>query len=295
MKVLASGLATRLLAEPVKFKDKTLVKFVDADVLKQTRGDRAATFTKLDGTWKMTAPLATEAEQAGLDDLVNLGARLRADEIVAEKPADLKQFGLDNPTATVQFLSGDKPVLALLIGKYHTDGKRAYAKLEQGDVVALLDAPTTAKLLGEYRKRAVWSGVDAAQVQSFIVSAGEANFQFRKAGQAWIDPTKSDDIPDAAIITDTLSTLAGLKAERYVADKDANLKLFGLDKPSQVMVLGQQGGANFTLQLGGEVGGTNGKQVYAKVGEAKRTDVVVLSEEDTAKLRRDRTKYIGKK
>ena len=295
VKVLGAAIANRLLAEPVKFKDKTLVKFVDADVLKHTRGDRAATFTKLDGTWKMTAPITTEAEQTSLDDLVSLAARLRADEIVAEKPADLKPFGLEAPIAKLQFLAGEKPVLALLIGKYHTDGKRAYAKLEQGDVVALLDAVTTAKLLGEYRKRTVWSGVDAAQVQSFVVSVGETNFQFRKAGQAWIDPTKTDDIPDVAIITDTLSALAGLKAERYVADKDANLKLFGLDKPSQVIVLAQQGGATFTLQLGGEVGGTNGKQVYAKVGDAKRTDVVVLSEEDTGKLRRDRAKYVGKK
>jgi Domain of unknown function (DUF4340) len=295
VKVLTAAFANRLLAEPVKFKDKTLVKFVDADILKQTRGDRAATFTKVDGTWKMTAPLGTDAEQTALDDLVNLAARLRADEIVAEKPADLKQYGLDAPTAKLEFLTGDKTVLGLFIGKLHTDGKRAYAKLEQGDVVALLDVATTAKLLGEYRKRTVWSGVDAAQVQSLVVSAGETNFQFRKAGQAWIDPTKAEDIPDVAVITDTLSTLAGLKAERYAADKDSNLKLFGLDKPSQVIVLVQQGGVSFTLQLGGEVGGTNGKQVYAKVGDPKRTDVVVLSEEDTAKLRRDRTKYLGKK
>ncbi len=85
-----------------------------------------------------------------------------------------------------------------------------------------------------------------------------------------------------------------MRAERFVADKDANLKLYGLEKPSRVIVVSLVGGMSKTLQLGGEVGGTNGKQVYAKVADADRTDVFILSEADTAKLVRDRAGY-GKK
>jgi Domain of unknown function (DUF4340) len=290
VKVLAGAVANRLLAEPVKFKDKLLGKFVDADKVTIARGDRKAEFAKVNGTWKMTSPVATDAEQGDLDALIAAAAKLRADELVAEKPADLKQYGLDKPTATVTFFNGDKEVLGVLLGKKDADGRRAFAKLANGEAVALLDAGLTAKLLGEYRKRAVWSGVDASQVQAIAVSAGDANFAFTKAGPAWLDPQKADDLPDPAKVTDTLAALAALKAERFAADKDADLKLYGLDKPSRVIVVTQPTGAK-TLHLGGEVGGTNGKQVYAKVDEKDRTDVFVLSEKDTAALTRDRGGY----
>ena len=291
VKVLAAAVATKLLADPVKFKDKLLGKFVDADKVTITRGDRKAEFAKVDGTWKMTAPVSTDAEQGELDALIAAAANLRADELVAEKAKDLKEYGLDSPAAAVKFFNGDKEVRSVLLGKRDADGRRAFAKLEGADAVVLFDAPLTAKLLGEYRKRGVWTGVDASQAQTIAVSSGDSNFAFSKFGPAWLDQQKPDDQPDAAKVTDTLAALAGLKAERFVSDKEADLKLYGLDKPSRVIVLTQQGGGSKTLLLGGEVGGTNGKQVYAKVGDKDRTDVFVLSEADTAKLVRERAGY----
>ncbi len=290
VKVLAGAVASRLLAEPVKFKDKLLGKFVDADKVTITRGGRKAEFAKVDGTWKMTAPVATDAEQGELDALIAAAANLRADELVTEKAKDLKEYGLDAPTAAVKFFNGDKEVRSVLVGKKGADG-RAFAKLEAADAVVLFDAGLTAKLLGEYRKRAVWTGVDASQVTSIAVSSGDSNFAFTKLGPVWFDAQKADDQPDAAKVTDTLAALAGLKAERFAADKDADLKLYGLDKPSRVIVITQQGGTAKTLQLGGEVGGTTGKQVYAKVADKDRTDVFVLSEKDTATLTRERAGY----
>lgn len=291
VKVLAGPLANKLLADPIKFKDKALASFVDADKVTVTRGDRTATFAKVDGTWKMTAPTAADAEQAELDDLINTAAKLRADELAAEKPADLKPFGLDAPQAKLTFYNGDKEVLSVLVGKFDGDTKRAFGKVAKGDAVAVFDTALTGKLLNEYRKKAVWTGVDAAQVQSLVVSAGSANFAFSKVGPMWIDPAKPDEAIDTAKVTDTLAALAGLKAERFVADKDADLKLYGLEKPSRVIVVRSPNGEAKTLHLGGEVGGTSGKQVYAKVADPGRTDVFVLSEADTVKLVRDRSGY----
>ena len=65
---------------------------------------------------QLTEPVAADAEQTEMEDLINALARLRADELVADKPADLKPFGLDKPEARWRFLSGDKEVLSLLIG-----------------------------------------------------------------------------------------------------------------------------------------------------------------------------------
>src|SRR6185369_1709341 len=101
-------LATRLLAEPLKFHDRELVKFSDADRVTVAHAGRTATFARIDGTWKMTAPIASEAESVDLDELVQAANKLRADELIADKPADLKPFGLDKPEAELTFFLGDK-------------------------------------------------------------------------------------------------------------------------------------------------------------------------------------------
>ena len=298
VKVVSGAVLNKLLGEPIKFKERLLnsAKFVDADKVTIERGERKATFAKVDGTWKMTAPVAAEAEQTDLDELVNAVAKFRADELVAEKPTDLKPFGLDAPRAKVKFSMNDKEVLSVLVGAAEKDGSRAHAMVEKGELVGLLDASLTGKLLGEFRKRAAWTGVDASQVNTLAISDGKANLVLRKTGPTWADPEKLTDLFDAAKVTEMLAALAQLKAERYVADKDANLELYGLKEPKRVIVLTlQEGAVTKSLQIGAEVGGTNGKQVYAKVNEPGRTDVFVLSEADTAKLMRDRTGLLAKK
>ncbi len=291
--VLAGPLAKKLLGDPIKFRDRSLAKFVDADKLVLERGDRKVTFAKVAGTWKVTEPVQADAEQADLDELVNALANLRADELVADKPADLKPFGLAAPEAKWKLFAGDREVLSLQVGTKEKDGPRAYAKTEKGDVVALLDPALTGRVLGEYRKRAVFADLDASQVDSLIVSTGTANFVLRKDGSAWKDPAKPAEPIDAAKVTETLAALAGLKAERFVADADAKLGLYGLEKPSRVVVVTAKGGPPKTLQIGGPVGESGGKQVYAK--RSDQPAVFVLSEADTAKLTRDRPAFAGKK
>jgi hypothetical protein len=293
--VLAGPLANKLLAEPIKFHDKTLAKFVDADRLTLERDGRKVTFAKVAGTWKVTEPVQADAEQTDLDELVNALANLRADELVAEKPADLKPFGLSTPEATWKAFAGDREVLSLLVGAKEKAGPRVYAKTATGGAVALLPPALTNRVFGEYRKRAIWSDLDASQIESLILSTGTANVLFRKGPAGWTDAAKPGEAIDAAKMNETLAALAGLKAERYVADKDAKLGLYGLDKPRRVVVVTQKGGGTKTLQIGGPVGGTDGKQVYAKVGDPARGEVFVLSEADTAMLLRDRAAFAGKR
>jgi hypothetical protein len=287
--VLAAAIANKLLADPIKFRDKGLARFVDADRATVVRGDRTVTFAKVNGTWKTTAPVDAEAEQGDLDELVNALARLRADELIADDPKDLKPYGLDPPAGTWRLFAGDREVLALQFGK--VEGGKVYAKLAKENLVAKLDAALTNRLLAEYRKHAVWSGVDAAQAESVTVKAGATSFTFTKEGQSWVEKANPKDAIDSAKVTDLLSALAGLKAERYAADKDGDPKLFGLAPPQRTIIVTQSGGVTKTLLIGLPEGGSDGKRVYAKPDEKDRTDVVVLSDADTEKLMRDRSAY----
>jgi hypothetical protein len=133
--------------------------------------------------------------------------------------------------------------------------------------------------------------VDAAQAESVTVKAGATSFTFTKEGQTWVDKANPKDAIDSAKVTDLLSALAGLKVERYAADKDGDPKLFGLAPPQRTITVTQSGGVTKTLLIGLPEGGSDGKRVYAKPDEKDRTDVVVLSDADTEKLMRDRAAY----
>src|SRR4029077_3258238 len=109
-----------------------------------------------------------EAEATELDDLVGSMARLRADELVAEKPGDLKQYGLDAPELRWRFLIGDREVLQILVGKRDDSTGRRYAKLAYGDLVFLLAPALSAQATAENQKRRVWTNFDAAQAESLI-------------------------------------------------------------------------------------------------------------------------------
>ena len=290
--VLPAALAKKLLAPPIAFRDRTLARFVDADKLVLERGDRKVTFAKTGVTWKVTAPVEATAESAELEALVAELGKLRADTWVAEKTKDLKPFGLDRPEAKWTLTYDDKPVLVLLVGKKTADG-RAHVATGPGELVGLLDAARTDRVLAEYRARKPWD-VDAAQAESVDLAVGGAKFRLEKQGAEWVDPAKPADAIDVRAVNELLGTLGALRVERYAADAGADLKLYGLEKPEATLAVNSPAGRH-VLEVGGVVGGSGGKQRYARVADKDRTDVFVLSEADTARLTRDRSVYAPKK
>jgi hypothetical protein len=289
--VLPAALVQKLLAPPVAFRDRTVARFVDADKAVLERGDRKITFAKVGAAWKVTEPVASAAESAELEALVADLGKLRAETWVGDKK-DLKPFGLDKPEAKWTLFDGDKTVLVLLIGKKAADG-RVHVATDKGDLVGLLDRVLTSRVLAEYRARKPWD-VDAAQVQSIEIDTAGKTFTLEKAGAMWIDAGKPDDPIDARVVNELLGTLGALRVERYAADKDADVKLFGLEKPEITLTV-MAGPTKRVLEIGGTVGGTDGKQRYARVADKDRTDVFVLTEADTTRLTRDRGAYLVKK
>jgi hypothetical protein len=289
--VIPAALARRLTAGPLAFRDRTLLKVTsDPDRVRLERDPRKATFSKAEGSWKMTEPVKADLDQDALDDFLNSLLTLRADELVSEKPTpdELKTFGLDNPEAKWRLQSGDKDLLTLQVGRREKGGPRAYARLAGRDLVFLLDPGLSAKALGEFRTRSVWANPpDAVGVVGLEVKkAGGGGFELAKGDDGWKAVGKPDAKIDARTVEETLAALSGLKLERYAVDKDANLALFGLaPEPEWTVEVRTRTGQRFTLQLGHTEG--ESKRRYAHVPEAGRTDVFVIGEADAEKIARD--------
>jgi hypothetical protein len=297
--VLNGNVAKRLLAEPIRFRERNLASFVTADKVVVTRNGKDATFVKAAGVWKMQEPLAADAEDEALRELHDSLARLRAEEIVAEKPADLKQYGLDKPERW-RLYSGDREVLNLLVGAREKvgepgklkDGFRSYAKLEKGDLVVLLDMALTSKLAVAYRKRALWEPLDVAQATTieFDTPDGPGSFKLTKGPLGWIDPVNPAERISSETVTDFLDAFAGLKAERFVEHAAADGgKIYGLDPARRTVTVTTQNGQKRTLLLGRT---DDQKRVYAKPEGKDQKAVVLLSEADTARINKERSGFL---
>jgi hypothetical protein len=286
--VLSAELSRHLVAPPLYYADRNLASFSNVDTAILKRGEREATFSKAD-VWRMTAPVKAEAEGTSMDELVRLLQRLRADEIVAEKGANLKKFGLDKPIVQWRFKSGDAEKLNLLIGAPENDkpGARRYAKLGNQDQVFLMSAKLTAKATEEFRNRKPWPALDAAQVDEFTVTSPDKAFTLRKKDGKWSVPGQ-DWTVKADIVIDTLDALASLKALRYVADAKVNLQEYGLAKPAWKVEVQTPMGKR-ELWLGRNEGGAS-KRYYASVPGSD--SVFVIDEDQSARIARPLSAYL---
>jgi hypothetical protein len=282
--VLSADVSKELLASPLYFRDRTLVRLRDADRMELEHDRRKATFARVAGTWKLTAPLEAEANQLALDDFLNVVAKLRADDFVAEKPTpeQLKAFGLGPRVLRWRLYRGEQLELDLMVGKPEADGTRRYAKLAESDMVFLLDPRTTGQVVAEYRKREVWSPpLDAAQVESVRFGYPDNPFTLEKSGAGWRVAGQPDVQVDEGKVNDLLGGLAGLKVHRFVQDKDADPKLYGLAPPALELEVTSREGKH-VVHLGNEEGGS--RRRYARLPDSARSDVFLLSEEDSTRL-----------
>ncbi len=290
--VLPAALLDRLLAAPLQFRDRNLARLTDVDRVMMERGARRVVFSREGLTWKMTSPVAVEAEQADLEAFLKSLEHLRADQLVADKPTDLKAFGLDKPAVRWHLLAGGKEVLSLLVGAHEKvdgagkekQGPRLYAKLATGDLVFLLDPKLSQQATGEYRSRSVWGPLDAVQVDTVRYGYAKNPFTLEKKGDTWQVAGKPDIKIIGETVSETLDALARLKPERYVADKDPDLKLYGLEPPELVLEIQTPAGKR-ALYVGRTEGGS--KRYYAKAWEGNYNAVFVLSEADSALIVRD--------
>jgi hypothetical protein len=287
--IIPGALVRQLTAPALQFRNRNLARFRDADRILLERDRRKAVFAKVDGAWKLTEPLQADVEQTDLEEFIRAISHLRADRLVAERPADLKRYGLDRPTMRWRFQLNDKDAVNLLVGGHEKlnengkekDGPRCYAKLAANDLIFLLSPQLTAKVEGEYRTRTIWPPLDAAQIEKLTYGYAERPFVLEKVDNSWRVAAKPDARVKPEVIRETLDALASLKAARYVVDKDAELKLYGLEPPQLALEIQTRTGKR-VLHIGRPEG--ESQRYYARVPEERSSAVLVIAEEDARRI-----------
>src|SRR5213083_2035452 len=275
---------TTLNRRTFDLREKVLLKFdrEKVDSLDVSAGGKTLAVAKDGGEWKITKPVQTRADFGTVEGLVGRLQSLQMKSIVTDdaKPADLKQYGLDKPDATVNLNVGSARATLLLGGKapdntvYARDASKAAVVTVEGSLLDELK-----KGADDYRRKDLFefrafnaNRVEVARNGQTVVFE-KVKGQGDNAQDKWrrVSPTAADVDKDK--IDSLLSKLSNTRASSFV---DSSAKT-GLDKPAMTITVKFEEGKKEEKVTFGQVG----NDVFAsRPGEpgAAKTDATDFNE-----------------
>ena len=206
------------------------------------------------GGWRMTAPVAVAADAGEADALVSSLEGLEMDEVVAEAPSDLAEYGLAAPRSTVRVrLRGTAEPLVLLVGDKTPDGSAVYARVPTAPrvftVPAYVEASFTKKPF-DLRDRSVLH-LQRDAVQSLDIKGPEGAYALAKDEKGeWAIIRPLQTRAGRWSVDALVGALENLRMEAVAAEAAIDLRPFGLVPPRRTVAIGLAGGATRTLEVG---------------------------------------------
>jgi hypothetical protein len=225
------------------------------------------------GTWHITAPVATAADDDAVDSFLSalewLDARRTLDGITAE---DRTRFGLDEPRFVVRFTVGNEQV-ELRVGGDAPTGEGVYAAITEEDRAYVVGTDFIEAVdhdLSHFRDKQLFGSFYATDARSILLSGGGPPVHFEHADGVWNVTTPDAGWANAAIVDRLLRVTRDLRAARFVTDAPDALSEYGLDAPWRELTVtraadatGQRVGR---LRVGAPCG-EHTEERYARVGD----------------------------
>jgi len=188
------------------------------------------------------------------DALVTSLQGLELDEVVAESPSSLAEYGLDKPknTVSVQVQGASQP-LKLLVGDKTPDGNSLYAKVPSRPRVFTIPSyleSSLAKKPFDLRDRSVLH-VKRDDVKGVEITGPNGNYALARDDKGeWAFTRPLTTRAGRWAVDGFLGTLEGLRMESAAAESASDLKPYGLDKPARTVSLLLADGGRRTLEIG---------------------------------------------
>jgi uncharacterized protein DUF4340 len=225
--------------------------------------------------WRIVKPVQAPADNSIADGIANAIAGLQIADTVDENPADLANFGLENPATTVIVTTTDKRVLpGIMVGSDTPIGNNSYIKMTDKPAVLLVPAGFTVaagRTLKELRSH-VLVGLTADQMNRVAVTHSDGSvIEVARKGDDWAI-TKPRDYPaDKAAVQQLLDAIAGARVAEFIEDNPQDLEKFGLAKPAlQFEVSGGKDNSKETVLIGFKQAEAGKNAVYARVAEGNQ-------------------------
>jgi uncharacterized protein DUF4340 len=261
---VAAGLVTyiflveRKRPEPTEEKPKEKVLTFDrakvqAVTLTPQGSDEIRLVKEKDG-WRMKAPSDVAADAAQVDSLLSTLESMQAEDVVAETPGALGEYGLDKPKNTVKVtLEGVKDPLVIMVGDKTPDGGALYARVPSRPRVFTIAAHVEGSLEKkpfDLRDRDVLH-VKRDAVRSIEMTGPEGTHVLsRVEGGDWAFTQPVATQAGRWAVDALLGSLESLRMDSVADEDPKDLKTYGLDKPARTVMLGLSDGTRKTLSIG---------------------------------------------
>jgi hypothetical protein len=217
------------------------------------RAGEAVTCRHEGGAWAVTEPRKLSADQGTLSTVLNNLTTATVDEVVEQHPSDLKQFGLDPPTYSLEVSTdSNPPKFTLLLGDDTPTSGGLYAQVAGNPRVFTLAnylKSNFEKTLFDLRDRRALT-LEADQLRKMEVESKGKKWTLEKNPEGVWDlvlppPARADRFT----VDGLLSQLRGLTMQSIAAEEKKNEATYGLTSPELRLQLTAPNGTQ-TLLLG---------------------------------------------
>jgi len=222
-----------------------------------TRGEVTA-LKKSGDKWQIIKPVETPAADSDVAVVTSAIGQMEINRVVEEKPADLKEYGLDPPRFEVEFkANGGKMSGKVLVGdKTVTSGNLYAKKSDEPRVFLVADylEGSLNKTTYDLRDKSIVK-LERDKVDSLELNAGGKPLQFTKSGSDWSVAKPIAARADFSAVDGLVGRVETAQMKSIVTEdpKPEDLKKYGLDKPAVTVTIGQ-GSARAVLAIGGASG-----------------------------------------
>ena len=212
---------------------------------------------KSNDTWTIVKPVDAPADRNSVTDIITSLANLQEEREVEANAADLKAYGLAEPTVEIGFrVEGEKEPKRILFGDKTPAGTGVYARLPASNRVFLVGTSlqTSAdKTTFDFRDKAALA-FDQTKVESIELASARETIRLEKSGEEWkiVKPIQAP-----ADFVSVNGLIGQLQSAQMTALKDTpedlkDLKQYGLDRPQVVATLNTGGSSTVRFELGSD-------------------------------------------
>jgi hypothetical protein len=292
-------------------RDARVARFTTADARRvEIKHDGEDIVLEKDGdNWKLTKPIAADADTSKVNDLLSKLSDLQArDKDVLDKE-DPRKYGLDKPAAEIavtveEEVKGSETkekktrTLTVHVGKHDKDRKKVYVMAGSWPRINVVDdslEPLVSRTALAYRGKRLLD-FKQSDVARITIENATGKIAFEQSDGAWklASPVKAD--VDASKVEKLADDLGKLEAVEYVNQtpkKDELEAQYGLGKPALVVRVEFRDKAKpaQVLHVGKTRGGKNGYFAQLADGSDKVAPVFAVHAEIHSELVRDALSY----
>ncbi len=196
------------------------------------------------GKWKITAPQSFGADQSVVSEMLSTLSSLNSERLVEDRAANLKQYGLDEPTLQVDIAEKDNRTQKLLIGVDTPTGSASYAMLA-GDprvfTVGSYAKTSVNKSLNDLRDKRLLA-VDPDKISRVEILRKNQDIEFGRNKDEWQILKPKPLRADSDQVSELLRRLTDAKMDLSSSDPEEVASAFARSTPLATARLTDQSG-----------------------------------------------------